>query len=240
MNLNKIEKYIIFFSIFTYMSFEHKYLKYKQKYLELKQEVALLKTQLNHSVQKGGNGPSESDTFNVSALSDTPTLEKAKQLGGFLISSDSESVDYKKVFRNSDTEDPLVDNLTDTPMDHHMVISVDSSDESVQHKKSDEEDKEDKEDTDDDEEENIDVDEDDDSDDDLLKITSDDDDSEDEEDQEGGDLETSISELEEIFSQLGGKKKGKKSKDSDSDSVFDSSSLSSLSELDGSSSDFDL
>jgi hypothetical protein len=224
------------------MSFEHKYLKYKQKYLELKQEVALLKTQLNHSVQKGGNGPSDSDTFNVSALSDTPTLEKAKQLGGFLISSDSESVDYKKVFKNSDTEDPLVDNLTDTPMDHHMVISVDSSDESVQHKKSDEEDEEDKEDTDDDEEENIDVDEDDDSDDDLLKITSDDDDSDDEddEDQEGGDLETSISELEEIFSQLGGKKKGKKSKDSDSDSVFDSSSLSSLSELDGSSSDFDL
>lgn len=49
------------------------------------------------------------------------------------------------------------------------------------------------------------------------------------------DLDTSISELDEIFSQLGGKKK---SKDSESDS--DSESLSSLSSLPSSSSDFDL
>ena len=54
---------------------------------------------------------------------------------------------------------------------------------------------------------------------------------------EYSDLETSISELDEIFSQLGGKKQSKQSKDSSSD---EESSMSSLSSLEDSSSDFDL
>ena len=68
----------------------------------------------------------------------------------------------------------------------------------------------------------------------LEKLSSDSSDLEEdhEQDQEGGDLDTSISELDEIFSQLGGKKKDSSSSESDSD-------LDSLSSLD-SSSDEDL
>ena len=211
------------------MSFEHKYLKYKQKYLELKKEVSLLRSQLNRPVQNGG-APSDSDTFNVTALTDTPKLEQAAQLGGFLMSSESDDI-RENVFRNSESENSLdnIDNLTETPMKKHdMIISVDSSEESAP-KKENEDSSEEKEEKDSDEEDS----EEDDVDD-IINVSSDDD-----IDQEGGDLETSISELEEIFSQLGGKKKSNKKKDDD-DSELDSSSMSSLSSLDSSSSDFDL
>ena len=68
----------------------------------------------------------------------------------------------------------------------------------------------------------------------LEKLSSDSSDLEEDHEQvqEGGDLDTSISELDEIFSQLGGKKKDSSSSESDSD-------LDSLSSLD-SSSDEDL
>lgn len=66
----------------------------------------------------------------------------------------------------------------------------------------------------------------------LEKLSSDSSDLEEDNEQEGGDLDTSISELDEIFSQLGGKKKDSSSSESDSD-------LESLSSLD-SSSDEDL
>lgn len=66
----------------------------------------------------------------------------------------------------------------------------------------------------------------------LEKLSSDSSDLEEDHEQEGGDLDTSISELDEIFSQLGGKKKDSSSSESDSD-------LESLSSLD-SSSDEDL
>ena len=66
----------------------------------------------------------------------------------------------------------------------------------------------------------------------LEKLSTDSSDLEEDNEQEGGDLDTSISELDEIFSQLGGKKKDSSSSESDSD-------LESLSSLD-SSSDEDL
>ena len=80
------------------MSFEHKYLKYKQKYLELKKEVSLLKSQLSRTVQNGGAVSEDPESFNVNALTDTPKLEQAKQLGGFLMSSESEPAE-RNVFK---------------------------------------------------------------------------------------------------------------------------------------------
>ena len=184
----------------------------------------------------------DESSLDISALTDTPDVsDQAEQLGGYLMSSESDS--EKPKFLNSESEDDHsldnVDNLTDTPKKHDMVVSINSSDESEQSmpqemlESSDEEQEEDidKEDDSSDKEENID------SEDDSSDNEDDSSDNEDE-DQEGGDLETSISELEEIFSQLGGKKS--KSKKEDSDSDFDSSSMSSLSSLDSSSSDFDL
>jgi len=190
----------------------------------------------------------DESSLDISALTDTPDVSyQANQLGGYLMSSESDS--EKPKFLNSESEDDHsldnVDNLTDTPKKHDMVVSINSSDESEQSmpqemlESSDEEQEEDidKEDDSSDKEENIDSE--DDSSDKEENIDSEDDSSDNEdEDQEGGDLETSISELEEIFSQLGGKKS--KSKKEDSDSDFDSSSMSSLSSLDSSSSDFDL
>ena len=68
----------------------------------------------------------------------------------------------------------------------------------------------------------------------LEKLSTDSSDLEEDNEQEGGDLDTSISELDEIFSQLGGDKKSTKEDSSDS------SDLSSLSSLEDSSSDFGL
>ena len=230
-----------FFSTLKYMSFEHKYLKYKQKYLDLKKEVALLKSQIGN-VQAGGNAPSESDTFNISALSDTPKLEQAKQLGGYLVSSESDATENKH-FLNSESEDSLanVDNLTETPKKHDMVVSINSSETETSMPKENAEEDEKSEKS---EEESVADEEEGSSDDDIEKALSDDDEEDEEtnvdsdDDMEGGaDLETSISELEEIFSQLGGKKKSKKEEE---DSDLDSSSMSSLSSLDSSSSEFDL
>ena len=229
------------------MSFEHKYLKYKQKYLDLKKEVSLLKNQLNKPMFGGAAlkqdvSAVDSSSLNVSELTDTPKIsEQAKQLGGYLMSSESETTEQNK-YLNSESEDSLdgLNSLTETPQKHDMVVSINSSEteESMAQQmleSSDEESAEEQTADDDssDKEENM-SDEDDDSSDKEETISD--------EDQEGGegDLETSISELEEIFSQLGGKKsKGKKEVDED-DSDFDSSSMSSLSSLDSSSSEFDL
>jgi len=180
----------------------------------------------------------DESSLDISALTDTPDVSgQAEQLGGYLMSSESDS--EKPKFLNSESEDDHsldnVDNLTDTPKKHDMVVSINSSDEHEQSMPQEMlESSEDQE-----QEQEEEVDNEDDSSDKEENIDSEDDSSDnDDEEQEGGDLETSISELEEIFSQLGGKKS--KSKKEDSDSDLDSSSMSSLSSLDSSSSDFDL
>lgn len=236
------------------MSFEHKYLKYKQKYLDLKKEVSLLKNQLGGAapLDVSAQDPSanvvpyeslpaprgdgekffDESSLDISALTDTPKVsDQAKQLGGYLMSSETDSENRKLLNSESDHSLDNVDNLTETPKKHDMVVSINSSDESEPSMAEELIDSSENV-SDEDDSDNEDIDNEEDSSD--KKEISDDDSS----DQEGGDLETSISELEEIFSQLGGKKTANKKDDSDSD--FDSSSMSSLSSLDSSSSDFDL
>ena len=197
------------------MSFEHKYLKYKQKYLELKSQL--------ESMQQVGGDSNKDSILDLDKLSDTPTNNNKKnfnQLAGYL-------QDSSEYFKNSETDTTIeevneltetdttieeVNELTETPKENTMVVNIDSSTDESNDKESDTDSSDVKQDNTDD---------------------SEDDDSSSPSEQEGGNLETSISELDEIFSQLGGKKKKKK------DSSSENSSLSSLSSLEDSSSDFD-
>tara|TARA_A100001015_G_scaffold320213_1_gene445801 strand:+ start:4121 stop:4684 length:564 start_codon:yes stop_codon:yes gene_type:complete len=186
------------------MSFEHKYLKYKQKYLELKNQL--------ESMQQNGGASKNDDILDLDKLSDTPTFNNkhVNQLAGYL-------EDTSEYFKNSETDTDIenINELTETPKQNTMVVNIDSStNESNEEEEID--DTGDKPETD-------------------NPVDSEDDSSSDNEDskQNGGELETSISELDEIFSQLGGKKK------KDKDSSSENSSLSSLSSLEDSSSDFD-
>ena len=110
--------------------------------------------------------------------------------------------------KNSETDTELnLTDLTETPEEHQMVVNLESSDNSEEKTEVNSESEE----------------------------KSEKDSSSSEEEQEGGNLDTSISELDEIFSQLG----GKKSKKDDSDSDSSGSSLTSLSDIEDSS-EFDL
>jgi len=194
------------------MSFEHKYLKYKQKYLELKKQL--------ESMQQIGGASNNDNIIDLDKLSDTPTNNNinVNQIAGYL----QDSSEYVK---NSETDSEEINELTDTPKENTMVVNIESSTDESNDKESETDDKldaDDKSETDD----QLDTDDKSDADGDS------DDGSSSPSEQEGGKLETSISELDEIFSQLGGKKGKEKDKDSSSDE-------SSLSSFDDSSSDFD-
>ena len=202
------------------MSFEHKYLKYKQKYLELKAELS--------KIQTGGsrdNVNTESNILDLEKLTETPSFENTfgMQKGGFLnLINSSESVEQVNVEKSeieSDVE-KLTDSLNDlgdTPKfteteikaNTHQTANVELAN------------------TDSANVESANVE--------SANIESENVESENVESQQGGnDLDTSISELDEIFSQLGGHSK------KDSDTSSDSSDLSSLSSYEDSSSDFGL
>ena len=211
------------------MSFEQKYLKYKQKYLEIKKDLQRLQS-------GGGNQTSEfDDVFNLDELTETPSMEKVygyvnnkdyeSLVGGFL-SEDSSNSSLSNVSDNSfvsenfnnatENVDSDMESLGDTPV-------VDSDMESVNNNFS---------------ENSSELSEQDGG---HFSETSDNETNTDQcgregiEQSGGEELDTSISELDEIFSQLGGKKSKKHDSDSDSES-----SLSSLSDFEDSSSDFDL
>ena len=181
-------------------------MSFEHKYLKYKQKYLELKEQLKTLQQEGGASNSDS-VLDLEKLTETPKND-AEQLGGYLIDSTESSV-----LKNSETESEMnINELTETPEENKMVVNLDSSDEQL-------------------EESNIE----------SEKETSEKEESEKEEsekesssedEQEGGNLDTSISELDEIFSQLGGKKKSNDSSDSDS-------SMTSLSDIEDSS-DFDL
>ena len=192
------------------MSFEHKYLKYKQKYLELKAELS--------KIQTGGSGDNvntESNILDLEKLTETPSFENTfgMQKGGFLnlinSSESAEQVNVEKSEIESDIE-KLTDSLNDlgdTPKFTETEIKANTH----QTANTDSANVE------------------------SANIESENVESENVESQQGGnDLDTSISELDEIFSQLGGHSK------KDSDTSSDSSDLSSLSSYEDSSSDFGL
>lgn len=179
-------------------------MSFEHKYLKYKQKYLELKNQLE-SMQQVGGAADNDDILDLDKLSDTPTFNNkhVNQLAGYL-------EDSSEYFKNSETDTDIenVNELTETPKENTMVVNIDSS-------------------TDEKEEDS-------DSTDDKPANTEDsEDDSSSPSEQEGGVLETSISELDEIFSQLGGKKK------KDKESSSENSSLSSLSSLEESSSDFD-
>lgn len=183
-------------------------MSFEHKYLKYKQKYLELKSQLESMQQVGGASNNDS-ILDLDKLSDTPTNNNSKsfnQLAGYL-------QDSSEYFKNSETDTDIeeVNELTETPKENTMVVNIDSSTDESNDKESDTDSSDVKQDKTDDSE----------------------DDSSSPSEQEGGDLETSISELDEIFSQLGGKKKKEK------DSSSENSSLSSLSSLEDSSSDFD-
>ena len=197
------------------MSFEHKYLKYKQKYLELKEQLATLQ-------QKGGASNSDS-VLDLVKLTETPNND-VEQLGGYLINSTESSV-----LKNSETESEMnnINELTETPEDNQMVVNLDSSeDQSNETNIESEKEESEKEESEKEESKKEQSEKEESEKEESEKESSSDD------DQEGGNLDTSISELDGIFSQLGGKKKNNDSSDSDS-------SMTSLSDIEDSS-DFDL
>ena len=154
------------------------------------------------TLQQEGGASNSDSVLDLEKLTETPKND-AEQLGGYLIDSTESSV-----LKNSETESEMnINELTETPEENKMVVNLDSSDEQL-------------------EESNIESEKEESEKEELEKESS----SEDE--QEGGNLDTSISELDEIFSQLGGKKKSNDSSDSDS-------SMTSLSDIEDSS-DFDL
>lgn len=182
-------------------------MSFEHKYLKYKQKYLELKNQLESMQQVGGAFEKDS-ILDLDKLSDTPTFNKkhVNQLAGYL-------EDSSEYFKNSETDSDIenVNELTETPKENTMVVNIDSStNESNDEEEEHESDSSDKE-----------------------KQADSEDDSSSPSEQEGGSLETSISELDEIFSQLGGKKK------KDKDSSSENSSLSSLSSLEDSSSDFD-
>lgn len=177
-------------------------MSFEHKYLKYKQKYLELKEQLK-TLQQGGGASNSDNVLDLEKLTETPKND-AEQLGGYLIDSTESSV-----LKNSETESEMnINELTETPEDNKkMVVNLDSSDEQL-------------------DESNIESEKEESEKEELEKESS----SEDE--QEGGNLDTSISELDEIFSQLGGKKKSNDSSDSDS-------SMTSLSDIEDSS-DFDL
>ena len=185
-------------------------MSFEHKYLKYKQKYLELKNQLENMEQ--GVGTSNNDSIlDLDKLSDTPTFNNnVKQLAGYL-------QDSSEQLKESETDTDLgnVNKLTETPRDNTLVVNIESSTDESKEIQSDSDDKKS----------------------DSSEKKSEDDSSSPSpspSEQEGGNLETSISELEEIFSQLGGKKK------KDDLSSSEDSSLSSLSSLEDSSSDFDL
>ena len=190
------------------MSFEHKYLKYKQKYLELKKELS--KMQVGGSYQDASN--ESSDIFNIDKLTETPTLSNIKnQYGGFKNLSNN----------SSDSLDSNIQKLTENLSDINSKIETDLTIDSPENDKSESL-------VSNDSNSNI-------SNDSNSNISNDSNSLSEEQDGGSEQLDTSISELQDIFSQLGGDKKKKNDSSSESDS-----DLSSLSSLEDSSSDFDL
>lgn len=185
-------------------------MSFEHKYLKYKQKYLELKKELS-KMQVGGsyeNANNESsDIFDIEKLTETPSLSNINnQKGGFAtLNSSSESL-------NSDVQ-KLTENLSDSNDKIETEVTIDSPNSDNSESSA--------------------------SDDSNSAISNDSENisSDNTDEQEGGNdqLDTSISELDEIFSQLGGdkKKKGESSSESDSD-------LSSLSSLEDSSSEFDL
>ena len=186
-------------------------MSFEHKYLKYKQKYLELKNQLENMEQVGGTSNNDS-ILDLDKLSDTPTFNNnVKHLAGYL-------QDSSEQLKESETDTDLgnVNELTETPRDNTLVVNIESStDESKELQSDSDNEKSDS----------------------SEKKSEDDSSSPSPSEQEGGNIETSISELEEIFSQLGGKKKDVSSSEDSEDS--DDSSLSSLSSLDDSSSDFD-
>ena len=180
-------------------------MSFEHKYLKYKQKYLELKKQLESMQQVGGALINTDTILELDRLSDTPTSETKLSYANQLAGY---LYNGNEEGENSESDIENLNALTETPKENTMVVNIDSSSEEV----NSEEEKSEK--TDD-------------SEDDSSSPSE-----QSESEQEGGNLDTSISELEEIFSQLGGKNK----KDDDSS---ENSSLSSLSSLEDSSSDFD-
>ena len=180
-------------------------MSFEHKYLKYKQKYLELKNQLE-SIQQVGGATKNDDILDLDKLSDTPTFNNkhVNQLAGYL-------EDSSEYFKNSETDTDIenINELTETPKQNTMVVNIDSSTNESNNEQEEDHESES-----------------------SYKGETEGDSSSPSE-QKGGNLETSISELDEIFSQLGGKKK------KDEDSSSENSSLSSLSSLEDSSSDFD-
>ena len=216
------------------MSFEHKYLKYKQKYLELKAELSNLQTGGNEF-----NFDSDSDDFNVEKLTETPTLQKG---GFFNFKKDDSPEEFDEVVA-LETENSILNHINEIsnppekPSPDDLDTAVADAQDAVDNAIADASVAADA---------TGDVAAADDATGDVAADATMDnqsggeEDEDEDEDMNGGEpLDTSISELDEIFSQLGGKKHEEHDEFDLEDS--DSDDLSSLSDLeDDDSSDFDL
>jgi len=205
------------------MSFEHKYLKYKQKYLELKEELSRIQQTGGSNVERVSES---SDIFDLEKLTETPSLSNIEnnQVGGFTNlehSTDSNNIeeDVEKLTEQL-TESGKIETVVTIESSEEEKEEEDSSEKHSSEKHSSEKHSSEKHSSEKHSSEKP-----------KPKVATE----SPTEGQEGGniDLDTSISELDEIFSQLGGNKKN-------DDSSSSSSDLSSLSDLDDSSSEFDL